>query len=661
MPGKVARQHASTTSGRLATWSWYVAVLLAVWWLSFNPMRSADFWWHLASGRWIVEHRAMARLDPYSFSAHGRPWLNNEWLGDVLFFLWTSVAGLESLVYWFWGMLLATYGLLFHLCRQLGGSPLVSFVGVAMATAASAPFFEFRPNLYSLLLFVVLLWLLLPRRPLWPGLPLLFVAWVNLHPGFIFGLAAAAGVVAIDVAVDASRARRSGGGVAAALAGHRRDVLVVAGCALAGLLNPFGVQSYVHPLRWALDSASPYRQIKEWLPPFAQDAVSPPLFPYLIALFLAACLMLSRRALLPPSLPVDEGLGGNRPRTAGASSKGTPRGKIAPRDSTGPEDLWAILALGGVTLCMALASARFIPLFSILACLAISLLPAASRWWRSMLERRQPRPVLRTALPLVLAAACLAMLARFPLDRRAFRQLVTLESFPVDTLDFVEASRLSGRLLAYYGWGGYVQYRTRGRVQVYIDGRAATVYSPALFDAYRRVQYELPGWQEVVESSGADYVLWPNLETPQVRQIDQPRQLLASGRWRKVYEDFVSVLLARVTAPPAAAPAPPRPSPYRELALGGLAMRGGDKEGAETHLRASLRLDGDMLAACRNLALVLAWEDRASEAWAQHARCERIFPEPESAADLEALEARRRWRAQVLRGGAEDRAGRGQR
>jgi hypothetical protein len=625
MPDGVAQQHASTTSGRLATWSWYLAVLLAVWWLSFNRMRGSDFWWHLASGRWIVEHHAMARLDPYSFSAHGQPWLNNEWLGDVLFFFWTSAAGLESLVYWFWGMLLATFGLLFQLCRKLGGSPLASFIGVAMAVAASAPFFEFRPNLYSLLLFVVLLWLLLPRRPLWPGLPLLFVAWVNLHPGFIFGLAAAAAVVAIDVALDASRAQRSGGGVAAALAGHRRDILVLAGCALAGLLNPFGVQSYLHPLVWALDSASPYRQIKEWLPPFAQDGVSPPLFPYLMALFLAACLMLSRRAKM--------------------------------------EERWAIIALGGVTLCMALASARFIPLFSICACLAISLLPAASRVRRSVLERRQLRPVLRTALPLVLAVACVAMLARFPLDRRAFRHLISLESFPVNTLDFVEASRLSGRLFAYYGWGGYVEYRTRGRLQIYIDGRAATVYSPALFNAYRRVQYLLPGWQEVVESSGADYLLWPNLETPQVRQIAQPQLLLASGRWRKVYEDFVSVLLVRATVPPAPAPAPaPRgPSPYGELALGGLAMRDGDKQGAEMHLRAALRLDSDMLAACRNLALVLAWQDRVSEAWAQHARCERIFPEPESAEDLRALEERRRRRAQVLLDSADDLAGQGQR
>jgi hypothetical protein len=385
----------------------------------------------------------------------------------------------------------------------------------------------------------------------------------------------------------------------------------VGACALAGLLNPFGVQAYVHPLLWALDSASPYRKIKEWLPPFARDGVSPPSFPWLIALFVVASLVLVRRG---------------RPGIAK------------------PEERWPIVALGGVTLCMALASARFIPLFSIPACLAISLLPASSRV--AAAGPRAPalrllRPVLHTALPLLLAVVCLAMLRRFPLDRRAFRHLITLESFPVDTLDFVEASRLSGRLFAYYGWGGYVEYRTRGRLQVYVDGRAATVYSPALFNAYRRVQYLLPGWQEVVESSGADYFLWLNLETPQVQQIAQPQELIASGRWRKMHEDFVSVLLARTAVPATAAPAvargPQGQSPYRELALGGLAMRAGDKQGAETHLRAALRLDCNMLAACRNLSLVLGWQDRVSEAWAEHARCEEIFPEPESAKDLETL------------------------
>jgi hypothetical protein len=45
-------------AGRLSVWSWSLALFLAVWWLSFHPMRNADLWWHLAAGRWIGEHRA---------------------------------------------------------------------------------------------------------------------------------------------------------------------------------------------------------------------------------------------------------------------------------------------------------------------------------------------------------------------------------------------------------------------------------------------------------------------------------------------------------------------------------------------------------------------------------------------------------------------------
>lgn len=49
-------------------------------------IRSWDFWWHLATGRWIVEHRAIPRVDPFSFTAAGQPWRDVNWLADLLLF-----------------------------------------------------------------------------------------------------------------------------------------------------------------------------------------------------------------------------------------------------------------------------------------------------------------------------------------------------------------------------------------------------------------------------------------------------------------------------------------------------------------------------------------------------------------------------------------------
>ena len=42
-----------------------------------------DPWWHLATGRWIVEHHAIPRVDPFSFTVAGAPWHAVDWLADL--------------------------------------------------------------------------------------------------------------------------------------------------------------------------------------------------------------------------------------------------------------------------------------------------------------------------------------------------------------------------------------------------------------------------------------------------------------------------------------------------------------------------------------------------------------------------------------------------
>lgn len=62
-------------------------------------MRGSDLWWHVATGRWIMEHKSWPIVDPWSFTRNGQPWLQHEWLSDFLFQVWTSLFGMNSLVY----------------------------------------------------------------------------------------------------------------------------------------------------------------------------------------------------------------------------------------------------------------------------------------------------------------------------------------------------------------------------------------------------------------------------------------------------------------------------------------------------------------------------------------------------------------------------------
>ena len=55
-----------------------------------------DPWWHLATGRWIVEHRAIPHVDPFSFTVAGAPWRAVDWLADLVMYGSFAVAGVAG-------------------------------------------------------------------------------------------------------------------------------------------------------------------------------------------------------------------------------------------------------------------------------------------------------------------------------------------------------------------------------------------------------------------------------------------------------------------------------------------------------------------------------------------------------------------------------------
>jgi hypothetical protein len=41
----------------------------------FDP----DIWWHVKAGEWILEHGRVPRLDIFTYSSEGRPWIDLHW------------------------------------------------------------------------------------------------------------------------------------------------------------------------------------------------------------------------------------------------------------------------------------------------------------------------------------------------------------------------------------------------------------------------------------------------------------------------------------------------------------------------------------------------------------------------------------------------------
>src|SRR5262249_26980074 len=158
--------------------------------LCLFPLRANDLWWHLASGRAMVEQHAFLHGDPFSFTGFMGDWVDNAWLSQLIYYGAWRLGGNLALVV----LRAATYALVFVALRgflRAGRQPSALFPCLAAAILLSYGWWDLRPSAFSVLLTIILLVVLERARRTGRGLallPLLFLVWASLHPGFFFGL-----------------------------------------------------------------------------------------------------------------------------------------------------------------------------------------------------------------------------------------------------------------------------------------------------------------------------------------------------------------------------------------------------------------------------------------------------------------------------------------
>src|ERR1044072_8281240 len=118
---------------RITSAFWYLAVMPSFLSFGYTIMSGSDLWWHIATGRWIAEHKSLPLIDDWSFTSNGQPWLQHEWLSDLIFHLWANLFGINTLVYWKWLVIILTFTLLFHVARKITNDAASSYASVLLA------------------------------------------------------------------------------------------------------------------------------------------------------------------------------------------------------------------------------------------------------------------------------------------------------------------------------------------------------------------------------------------------------------------------------------------------------------------------------------------------------------------------------------------------
>jgi len=196
--------------------------------------------WHLATGRWVVQHREIPRTDVLSFTSAGTEWTYPPF-GGVGFYLIYSAVGYAGLS---WFCALACVSVVAYLVRH---GDVASAILAMLAVGSIEMRTGVRPDLFTTVFFALFLgelWVFhrgLHSR-LWL-LPVLMLLWVNLHPGFVAGVAAVGAYLLIEMTDLLFQERRR-----AVQTRLRRIWPWLAASAIATLVNPWGARVYATSL-----------------------------------------------------------------------------------------------------------------------------------------------------------------------------------------------------------------------------------------------------------------------------------------------------------------------------------------------------------------------------------------------------------------------------
>ena len=464
-----------------------LGILLFAAFLAKGPW-DTDYWWHIVTGR-LIAAGEFPRTDPFSFTWAGMPWTLHEWLGELMLFRLVDGLGYTGAVLVYALIPGIAMAILVFALHRYGLRTASVVVATSLAALLVIPYATIRPQAVSWIMFALLtagLLHLRPERARWTlVLVPFFVVWANLHGLWVVGLAVLAAYVVMSLFGMTP------------MAGARAWALAMVPLAMLGtIFTPEGPGLLLYPLRYIDSGDWGMEHITEWQSPDFHDPAHIPLLTYMGALAVFA------RWRVP----------------------------------------WWLSILAYVGIAATLIALRNGPIAAIIGAPALAVgIDSALQDWRGApreygarlaLQRR----VLEITMALVVVIA--GVIIFVPPDLNAAIDASEERELPVNGLEVLIDRVPDGRILAWYGWGGYVignMYDLGARVMV--DGRN-DMYDDSILEDYDLVRTAEPGWEEIVDRWEADALLFPPKEAI-------TRGAATAAGWCEVFRDENEVVYLR--------------------------------------------------------------------------------------------------------------------
>jgi hypothetical protein len=494
-----------------------------------------DTWWHLASGRWIVEHTSVPHTDVFSHTVPTHVWINLQWLYDVLQYALYRLGGADLLVVSSAAAFAFSLWIVMRNAQLFVGPTVAAFLGLFSLLVAEERFM-IRPEMATFILLGLTLNVLFTARRdegarLWL-LPVLTVVWVNLHSLFIIGLLAMACFGAAALAARARILPQAWRGASDPGPIATKRLLAYGALSLAvTVLNPYFVRGTVFPLvlMSRITGSGVFQAIGEFRPPFSGYFTTWSLGAFQAYFFVGIVLGL----------------------IAAVVSFMRPRSGISRAGAHGEEPGFNV---GAALLFVALAflstlARRNMGLF------VIGITPIVASWIALVAERLGFTEKLRGARAAesgaggVLVAASVALAVYVMTNGYSLASGVTKEfgagifatNFPIRAAEFAAQTHLPPKLYNDLTSGGYLTWDAGVDGGVFIDGRLE-VYDKEFFSEYSAGLNDLARWQRDADKFGVATVVlfhrWQNRH-PLISFLAR------EPHWALVYYDEAAVMFVR--------------------------------------------------------------------------------------------------------------------
>jgi len=452
-----------------------------------NQPIDPDMWWHLQNGQLVFTEGSITTIDLFSFTKYGQPWTNAFWLSDLLIFCLFKLGGFSLLVSFFAILGSLTYMMIFFISP---GPYLLRAFLVVLAAISTAPEWTIRPQVFSFLFFAILNVYLIKNLNLkWKNflwLPFLFLFWVNIHGGYIWGF-----LLLIAVIVGSLYEIYIHKNESSSKSAWKRFSLIVIVSFVFVLINPNGFAMLRLPFQTIDVSIT---SIVEWSSPNFHDFFMQP-FLWVVLLFIASLSFSENRLTMDQLLKV----------------------------------------LG--FLFLAFVSQRNIPLaviviMPILIEKANELVIDLRKWKQQDQKTKQSikgSGFINFFIILIVVFVCVLRV------KTQIAEKFIRGTYPVNAVRWIRENNPKGNMLNSYNWGGYLIYNLP-EYKVFIDGRA-DLYGKELIST----------WWRIVSN---DHDAINDLNTYKINFLlvepNQPivEELLAQN-WKIAFEDELSIIVTR--------------------------------------------------------------------------------------------------------------------